>query len=164
MNYLLHSIIDVLHLNGEGENKGDRNDQFEANVNMIGCELGEGNVCIEEKCGVDDCEGLFKENSKATFNIKDHECNVITDTEDNIGIIFQLEVNEVKVSLRDFGSYVKFNKECYHKGYKSGAVKTYFTAQLFAAPAAGQKGHRLKCMNITGRYKKKRLKESSCLF
>ncbi len=80
---------------------------------------------------------------------------MITDTEDNIGIIFQLEGYDVKVSLRDFGSYVKFNKECYHKGYKRGMVNTYLTAQLFAAPAAGQKQHRLNRMNITGRYKKK---------
>jgi hypothetical protein len=56
---------------------------------------------------------------------------------------------------RDFGSYMKFNKECYHKGYKSGTVNSYLTAQLFAAPAAGQKWHRLKCIDITGRYKKK---------
>jgi hypothetical protein len=56
---------------------------------------------------------------------------VITDTEDNIGIFFQLEENDVKVSLRDFGSYMKFNKECHHKGYKSGKVNTYLTAQLF---------------------------------
>jgi hypothetical protein len=34
-------------------------------------------------------------------------------------------------------------------------VNTYLTAQLFAAPAAGQKWHRLKSMNITGRYEKK---------
>jgi hypothetical protein len=40
---------------------------------------------------------------------------MITDTEDNIGIIFQLEGKDVKVSIRDFGSYVKFNKECYQK-------------------------------------------------
>jgi hypothetical protein len=66
--------------------------------------------------------------------------------------------------MRDFGSYVKFNKECNHKGYKNGKVNTYLTAQLFAAPAAGQMGHRLKSMNITGRYEKKRLKENSCRF
>ena len=52
---------------------------------------------------------------------------------------------------------MKFNKECYHKGYKSGKVNTYLTAQLFAAPAAGQKWHRLKSMNITGRYEKKKV-------
>jgi hypothetical protein len=97
-------------------------------------------------------------------DINNHECNLITDTEDNISIIFQLEGYDVKVSLRDFRSYVKFNKECYQKGYKSGMVHTYLTAQLFAAPAVGQKWHRLKCMNITGRYEKKRLKENSCLF
>jgi hypothetical protein len=76
---------------------------------------------------------------------------VITDTEEDISIIFWLDGNGVKVSLRDFGSYVKFNKECYHKGYKSGKVNTYLTAQLFAAPAAGQKWHRLKSMTITER-------------
>ena len=108
-----------------------------------------------EECGVDDCEEELEENSKTTFDINDHECNVITDTEDDIGIIFQLKGNDVKVSLRDFGSYMKFNKECYHKEYKSGTVNTYLTTQLFAAPAAGQRWHRLKCMNITGRYKKK---------
>jgi hypothetical protein len=80
---------------------------------------------------------------------------VITDTEDDIGIFFWLESNDVKVSLRDFGSYVKFNKECDNKGYKSGEVNTYLTTQLFAAPAAGQKWHRLKSMNITGKYEKK---------
>ena len=52
---------------------------------------------------------------------------------------------------------MKFNKECYHKGYKNGKVNTYLTAQLFAAPAAGQKWHRLKSMNITGRYEKKKI-------
>jgi hypothetical protein len=89
---------------------------------------------------------------------------VINGTEDDTGIIFKLEGNDVKVSPRDFGSYMEFNKECYHKGYKCGMVNTYLTAQLFAAPAAGQKWHRLKCMNITGRYEKKRLKEISCQF
>ncbi len=77
---------------------------------------------------------------------------MITDNKDNIGIIIKLEGNNVKASLRDFRSYVKFNKECYHKGCKCGTVNTYLTAQLFAAPAAGQKWHRLKSMNITGRY------------
>ncbi len=60
-----------------------------------------------------------------------------SDTEEDIGIIFKLEGNDVKVSLRDFGSYVKFNKECYHKGYKCSTVNTYLTAQLFAAPTEG---------------------------
>ncbi len=122
---------------------------------MSAHELGKGNGCVAEECGVDDCEGQFKENSKATFDIYNHECNMITDTEDDTGIFFWLEGNGVIVSLRDFGSYVKFNKECYHKGYRSGTVNTYLTAQLFAAPAAGQKWHRLKSMNITGIYEKK---------
>jgi hypothetical protein len=106
----------------------------------------------------------LEENSKATFNINDHECNVITDTEDNIGIILKLEGNDVKVSLRDFGSYMKINKECHHKRYNCGTVNTYLIAQLFAAPAAGQKWHRLKCMNKTGNFEKKILKENSCQF
>ncbi len=85
-----------------------------------------------EECGVDDCEEELEENSKTTFDINDHECNVITNAVDNIGIIFKLEGNDVKVSLRDFGSYMKFNKEYYHKGYMCGTVNTYLTAQLFA--------------------------------
>jgi hypothetical protein len=152
-----NSCNDEEEKNSKEENKGDKSDQFEANVNMSGRELGEGNVCVAEECGVDDCEGQFKENSKATFDINDHECNMITDTEDDIGIILKLEDNDVKVSLRDFGSYVKFNKECYHKGCKCGMVNTYLPAQLSAAPAAGQQWHRLKFMNITGRYKKNKV-------
>ncbi len=101
--------------------------------------MGKGNVSLAEECGVDDCDGQLEDNLKATIDINNHEWNLITDTKDDIGIIFQLEVNDVKVSLRDFGSYVKFNKECYHNRYKSGKVNTYLTAQLFAAPAAGQK-------------------------
>ena len=81
-NTLDNSCNDKMEKHSEGENKGDKNDQFEANVNMSGHEMGEGNVCVAEECGVDDCEGQFKENSKATFDINDHECNVITDTEE----------------------------------------------------------------------------------
>jgi hypothetical protein len=66
-----------------------------------------------------------------------------------------LEDNEVKVNLRDFGGYVKFNKKCLHKGYKSGRVDTYLYAQLFAAPAVGQNRQKLAEMNKTGRFKKK---------
>jgi hypothetical protein len=150
--------------NSEEENKGDQYDQFEANLNKSGHELGEGNDCVAEKCGVDDCEGELEENSKATFDINYHECNVITDTEDSIGIVFKLEGNDVKVSMRDFGSYVKFNKECLCKGYKCGTENTYLSAQLFAAPAAGQKWHRLKCMNVTGRYENKKVEGKQLSF
>ncbi len=96
----------------------------------------------------------FEENSKTTININDHECNVIEDTEDDISIIFKLEGNEVKVSLRDFGSYVKFNKECLHKRYKCSMVYTYLSAQLFAEPAAGQKRQKVADMNKSGRFQK----------
>jgi hypothetical protein len=111
---------------------------------MSARELGKGYISLAEECGIDDCDGQIEKSSKATIDINDYECNMITDTEDIIGIIFQLEGNDVKVTLRDFGSYLKFNKECYHKGYNSSKVNTYLTAQLFAAPAAGQKWHRLK--------------------
>ena len=57
-----------------------------------------------------------------------------TDEEDEIGLIFELEGKETKVCLRDFGSYVKFSKECYHNGYKSDSVSTYLSAQLFSEP------------------------------
>ncbi len=49
---------------------------------------------------------------------------VIINTEGDTGIIFWLEGNGVKVSLSNFGCYVKFNKECYHKGYKTNKVNT----------------------------------------
>jgi hypothetical protein len=107
----------------------------------------------EPKIGIPNLE--LEDNSKATFNINNHECNVNDDTEDNIGIIFKLEGNDVKVSLRNFESYVKFNKECFHKGYKCGRVDTYLSAQLFAAPALGQKRQKLTCVNKIGRFKKK---------
>jgi hypothetical protein len=163
-NKLGNSCNDKKDKNGEGGNEGDINYQFDADIKMSAGELGKGNICVAEKCGVDDCDGQLEEHSKATIDINNHECNAITDTEDDIGIIFQFEGKDVKVSTRDFGSYVKFNKECYHKGYKNSEVNTYLTAQLFAAPAAGLKWHRLKSMNITERYEKKRLKENSCQF
>jgi hypothetical protein len=65
-----------------------------------------------------------------------------------------LEGNEVNVSLRDFGSYVKFNKKCLHKGYKCGRVDTYLSVQPFAAPAVGQKRQKLAGMNKIGQFKK----------
>jgi hypothetical protein len=71
---------------------------------MSACKLRKGNVSVAEGCGLDDCDGQLEENSKATIDINDHECNVITDTEGDIGIIFQLEGNDVKVSIRNFGS------------------------------------------------------------
>jgi hypothetical protein len=36
--------------------------------------------------------------------------------------------------LKEFGSYVKFNNKCLHRGYKRGSVKTYLSAQLFSSP------------------------------
>jgi hypothetical protein len=176
-NKLDNSCNDEEEKSSEGENKGDKDDQFEANVNKSGPEGGEGNVCVyvgkmteetlhatnasAEECGVDDCEGELEDNSKATININNHECNMIDDTEDNNSIIFKLEGNDVQFSLRDFGSYVKFNKECLHNGCKCGMVDKYLSAQLFAEPAVGQKRQKLKCMNKTGRFEKERLKENS---
>ncbi len=52
--------------------------------------------------------------------------------EDEIGLIFDLEGKETKVCLRDLGSYVKFSKECRHKGYKSGSVNIPFCSALFS--------------------------------
>jgi hypothetical protein len=55
-----NSCNDEEEKNSEGENKGDKNDQFEANVNMSGHELGEGNVCVAEECGVGTIRKKFK--------------------------------------------------------------------------------------------------------
>jgi hypothetical protein len=76
---------------GEGGNEGDINYQFDADVKMSAHELGKGNISVAEKCGANGCDGQLEEHSKATRDINNHECNVITDTEDNIGRIFQLE-------------------------------------------------------------------------
>jgi hypothetical protein len=57
---------------------------------MSACELGKENISVAEKCGVDDCDRQLEEHSKATIDINDHECNMITDTEDNIGIFFSV--------------------------------------------------------------------------
>jgi hypothetical protein len=125
---------------------------------MSAQDLEKGNVSVvAEECVVDVCDGELEEISKSTLNINDQKLKVINNTEDNIGMFFWLEGNDVRVSLRNFGCYMKFNKECYHKGYKRGKVNTYLTAQLFAAPAAGQKWHRLKRINTTRRYKKKQV-------
>jgi hypothetical protein len=134
-----NSCNDKKDKNEKGEDEGDINYQFDADVKMSARELGKGNTSVAEKCGVDDCERELEEYSKATIDINNHECHMITDAEDDIGIIYQLEGKDVKVSIRDFGNYVKFNKECYHKGYKNGEVNIYLTAQIIAAPAAGQK-------------------------
>ncbi len=61
-NTLDNSCNDKEENNSEGKNKGDKNDQFEATVNMSGHELGGGNVFVAEECGVDDCEGQLEEN------------------------------------------------------------------------------------------------------
>jgi hypothetical protein len=142
--------------------------------------LGKGNVCVyvgkitektlhatnasAEECVVDDCEGELEENSKATFDINNHQCNVITDTEDDMGIIFKLDSNDLKVSSRDFGSYMKFNKECYQKRMQVWHGKHIPHCPAICSTCCGKKWHRLKCMNITGRYEKKILKANSYQF
>jgi len=62
---------------------------------------------------------------------------------DDIGLIFKFEDVDTKVCLKEFGSYVKFNNKCLHRGYKCGSVKTYLSAQLFSAP----KGRRSTVQN-----------------
>jgi hypothetical protein len=47
---------------------------------------------------------------------------------DEIGLIFKYEDIETKVCLKEFGSYVKFNNKCLHRGYKRGSIKTYLSA------------------------------------
>jgi hypothetical protein len=61
-NTLENSCNDKEENNSEEENKGDKNDQFEANVIMSTRELGKGNVCLAEECGVDDCWGQLEKN------------------------------------------------------------------------------------------------------
>ena len=53
---------------------------------------------------------------------------------DEIGLIFDIEGINKTVCLKEFGSYVKFNNKCLHRGYKRGSIKKYLSAQLFSAP------------------------------
>jgi hypothetical protein len=53
--------------------------------------------------------------------------------------------------LKDLGSNVKFSsQECYHKGYKSGNVKTYLSVQLFSAPSGNRQARRKGAMYEEG--------------
>ena len=60
-NKLDNSCNDKEDNNGEGENEGDINYQFEANVKMSARELGKGNISLAEECGIDDCDGKLEE-------------------------------------------------------------------------------------------------------
>jgi hypothetical protein len=60
---------------------------------------------------------------------------------DEIGLIFDFEDITTKVCLKEFGSYMKFNNKCLHRGYKSGSINTYLSAQLFSAPM----GKKVQC-------------------
>jgi hypothetical protein len=55
-NILDNSCNDKEDNNSEGENEGDINYQFEANIKMSARELGKENVSVAEECGVDNCE------------------------------------------------------------------------------------------------------------
>jgi hypothetical protein len=67
-NTLDSSCNDKEDNNGEGENKGDTNDNFDANVNTMARELGKKSSLAEE-CGVYDWDGQYEDNSKATIDI-----------------------------------------------------------------------------------------------
>jgi hypothetical protein len=58
---------------------------------------------------------------------------------EEIGIIFEFDGVEKKVPLKEIGSYVKFNKECLHKGYKTGKKTTFLSAQIFSAPIGSRR-------------------------
>jgi hypothetical protein len=53
---------------------------------------------------------------------------------DEIGLIFDIESIKKTVCLKEFGSYVKFNNRCLHRGYRCGSVRTYLSTQFFSAP------------------------------
>ena len=59
--------------------------------------------------------------------------------DDAVGITFKLNGKEESVCLPCLGSYVKFNTHTEHRGYKTGTVRTWLTAQLFAAPTKDSK-------------------------
>jgi hypothetical protein len=76
---------------------------------------------------------------------------------DEIGLIFDFEDIKTKVCLKEFGSYVKFNNKCLHRGYKSGSVNTYLSNQLFSAPM----GKRCTVQNNVAKFEERILNEDS---
>jgi hypothetical protein len=76
---------------------------------------------------------------------------------DEISLIFKFEDIEIKVCLKEFGSYVKFNNKCLHRGYKRGSVKTYLSVQLFSAPM----GKRRTAQNNMAEFEDGTLKEDN---
>ncbi len=82
--------------------------------------------------------GWGKKETKLADGAKDPESNagannsLVKDTNE-IGLIFDFE-GKKKVCLNEFGSYMKFNNKCLHRGYKRGSVKTYLSALIFLAP------------------------------
>jgi hypothetical protein len=60
-NTLDNSCNDYEDNNGEGDNKGNTNDQFDSNVNMSARGLGKENICLAAECGVDDCDGQLED-------------------------------------------------------------------------------------------------------
>jgi hypothetical protein len=66
---------------------------------------------------------------------------------DKFGLIFDFEDIE-KICLKEFGSYAKFNNKCLHRGYKSGSVKTYLSAQLFSAPIGKRSSCKITWQNL----------------
>jgi hypothetical protein len=60
--------------------------------------------------------------------------NGSVDDMDEIDLIFDFDGKEEKVCLKEFGSYVKFNNKCCHKGYKTGKNTTFLSAQIFSVP------------------------------
>jgi hypothetical protein len=82
--------------------------------------------------------GQGKEETTLTDGAKDPVSNAGANNSsvkdmDEIGLIFDFE-GKKKVCLKEFGSYVKFNNKCLHRGYKRGSVKMHLSAQIFSAP------------------------------
>jgi hypothetical protein len=56
--------------------------------------------------------------------------------------------------LKEFGSDVKFNNKCRHKGYKMGSVKTYLSAQeIFSAPRGSRQQSQNNEADLDGQLK-----------
>ncbi len=90
-------------------------------------------------CSSRSCEPVYASAQEANNKnslVDDPVAKRACSSADEIGIILKSEKSDkTKVCLRDIGSYVMFSsQECKHKGYKSGNVKTYLSAQLFSAP------------------------------
>ncbi len=76
-----------------------------------------GNVGAESRL-VKDMDEIVDKSTAGKEGAKEGPVNNM----DEIGLIFNFEGIKKTACLKEFGSYIKFNNKCLHRGYKRGSV------------------------------------------